>query len=288
MSELINYALVEETRPPIYTAMKYWGKKPHNIWREYINIFTPEGGVVLDTFCGSGLSAIESVKVGKKSICFDLNPISSFFIENYTQEFDIKKFKETVLNLISEVREDKAYKTLWEYDGIIHNCKYNDGKIYEVCTSEFKNGKYKNLNIRVQNDLDNKAIEYSKKIDLEKLGLSFIDEEFYDSDSFNANFIKNIGGNNFKFIWTERNLYVLSLIFSKILKIKDNILIKQLLFAFIMTTHLCCKMNIPRRNEANRHFSTSWGRSAYICSKRQMEQNPLIVFFLIIALESNQ
>jgi len=22
----INFALVEETRPPIYTAMKYWGK----------------------------------------------------------------------------------------------------------------------------------------------------------------------------------------------------------------------------------------------------------------------
>ncbi|MGU9986812.1 MULTISPECIES: hypothetical protein [unclassified Rickettsia] len=32
----INHALVEEKRPPIYTALKYWGKKPHNIWAEYI------------------------------------------------------------------------------------------------------------------------------------------------------------------------------------------------------------------------------------------------------------
>ena len=24
----INHALVEDTRPPIYKAMKYWGKKP--------------------------------------------------------------------------------------------------------------------------------------------------------------------------------------------------------------------------------------------------------------------
>jgi hypothetical protein len=25
--EELNYVLVEDTRPPIYTAMKYWGKK---------------------------------------------------------------------------------------------------------------------------------------------------------------------------------------------------------------------------------------------------------------------
>ncbi len=41
----INFALVEETRPEAYTAMKYWGKKPHNIWRAYIDNYTPHNGV---------------------------------------------------------------------------------------------------------------------------------------------------------------------------------------------------------------------------------------------------
>ena len=27
----LNHALVEDTRPPMYMAVKYWGKKPHNI-----------------------------------------------------------------------------------------------------------------------------------------------------------------------------------------------------------------------------------------------------------------
>ena len=58
--ELINYALVETSRPPIYTAMKYWGKKPHNIWQEYIDKFVPHNGVILDPFCGSAMSAIAS------------------------------------------------------------------------------------------------------------------------------------------------------------------------------------------------------------------------------------
>ena len=48
--KLINYALVEEKRPPIYTAMKYWGKKPHNIWNEYIKNFTPQGECFLTHF----------------------------------------------------------------------------------------------------------------------------------------------------------------------------------------------------------------------------------------------
>ena len=32
----INFSFPEDTRPAIYSAMKYWGKKPHNIWHEYI------------------------------------------------------------------------------------------------------------------------------------------------------------------------------------------------------------------------------------------------------------
>lgn len=277
--ELINYALVETSRPPIYTAMKYWGKKPHNIWREYIDKFVPENGIVLDPFCGSAMSAIEAIKTNKKAICFDINPLSSFFIENYTSIFNIDDFKEQAISIIEKIKNDDFYKKLWEYDGIVHSCKYNNDIPYEICLSKISKNKYKNSDIREPNDLDIEAINFSKTIELEKLGLSFIDEPFYDSSSFSANFIKNIGGNNFKYIWTERNLYVLSLIFSSILMVENETIKKQLLFAFIMATHLCCKMNIPRRDGANRKFSTSWGRSAYICSARQMEQNPLIVFF---------
>ena len=36
----INFSIPEETRPSIYSAMKYWGKKPHNIWSKYIKTYT--------------------------------------------------------------------------------------------------------------------------------------------------------------------------------------------------------------------------------------------------------
>ena len=267
----INYALVEDKRPPIYTAMKYWGKKPHNIWRKYIDIYTPKNGVFLDAFCGSAMSAIESLKVKRKTIAFDINPLSSFLLEIYTSPFDFKAFKKEATTIIERVKKNEIYQKLWCYDGELHNFKYENNAIYEICKSN------KSILKKVR-DIDIEALDFANSVDLEKLGINFIDEPFLDSNSFSANFIKNIGGNNFKFIWTKRNLIVLSLIFKEILKVSDEAIKKQLLFGFIMITHLCCKMNIPRRDSANRNFSTSWGRSAYVCSSRQMEQNPLLLF----------
>ena len=84
--------------------------------------------------------------------------------------------------------------------------------------------------------------------------------------------------NKFYNLWTRRNLFVISKIFSLIEIQKDYNLKQQLLFGFIQTIHLCTKMSVPRRPDANRAFSTSWGRSAYIFSKRQMEMNPIYVF----------
>ena len=67
----INFSFPEDTRPPIYSAMKYWGKKPHNIWFEYIKKYTPDKGVFLDPFSGSCESIIESLRAGRKTIGFD-------------------------------------------------------------------------------------------------------------------------------------------------------------------------------------------------------------------------
>jgi hypothetical protein len=36
--EELNYALVEDTRPPIIYGNEVLGKKPHNIWRKYVGL----------------------------------------------------------------------------------------------------------------------------------------------------------------------------------------------------------------------------------------------------------
>lgn len=279
----INYALVESTRPPIYKAMKYWGRKPHNIWSEYIARYTPKDGIFLDPFCGSAISVFEGAKLGIKSIGFDLNPLSSFIIESTTLDFDKNQFKNELNVIVHNVKQDAVYKKFFytksRYSDTmaeVQNFKWEGKKLYELGVIANEEDSIK------QKRYTSTPLAYDKKIIKEfkdiKLIYSYPDEPFPNSPSFSANFIKCIGGNNFSNLWTKRNLYIVSLIFDLILNVKKHALRQQLLFGFIQMLHLTTKMNVPRRASAKRPFSTSWGRSAYLCSNRQMEMNPVLTF----------
>lgn len=275
----INYALVEEKRPAMYTAMKYWGKKPHNIWNAYIQNYTPKNGIVLDPFAGSAISAFEAVKAGKKAIAFDLNPLTSFIIEVYSTEFDIEKFRNSVNRICNKIVSDEVYREYftvrcpncgYEYANF-QNFKWENGDLYE-CGIVCPYCKEKHL-------MSPTKKEVTKAVNMEKINIPFWfpNDLFYDSPSFSDSFRKNIG-NSFDKLWTRRNLYVLSFIFNEILTENNNDIKLQLLFGFIQSLHLSSKMCVPRRANANRAYSTSWGRAAYIYSKRQMEMNPLLLF----------
>ena len=102
----LNFALVEDTRPPMYTAMKYWGKKPHNIWGQFIERYCPPEGTVLDPFAGSAIAAFEAVKINRKVIAFDLNPLTAFIVEALASKFDEALFIEAVVKISSTVEKD--------------------------------------------------------------------------------------------------------------------------------------------------------------------------------------
>ena len=122
----INYALVEGTRPPLCKAMKYWGKKPHNIWSTYIDRYCPRDGLVLDPFVGSGIAAFEAAKLGRHCIAFDLNPLSAFFIEVLSLPFDENAFCKACRSILADVASDPIYTThyLTTYkgeDAVVYN-----------------------------------------------------------------------------------------------------------------------------------------------------------------------
>lgn len=82
----IDHALVETTRPQAYKAWLYWGKKPPNIVRAYLDNYCPAGGVVLDPFVGSGVAALEAADSGRRAIAVDLNPVGLFLAEDIAFE----------------------------------------------------------------------------------------------------------------------------------------------------------------------------------------------------------
>lgn len=281
MNKDIDYALVESTRPPVYTAMKYWGKKPHNIWSEYIKSYVKSDGVVLDPFSGSVVSGIEALKLGKKTVNFDINPLSTFLIDTFLTDFDQEEFENKVKEIVGKVADNVVYRQFFltecancdNKNATIQHFKWEDKKIYEygvvcdVCGLRYIEVDVDKINILTEN-MSN--IEFSNWIP---------EKVFQSSASFSKAFVKGIGGNTYDKIWTERNLFILSEIFSLIINgnMHDG-LKNQLLFGFIQSLHLSSKMCVPRNRSAKRDFSTSWGRPAYLFAKRRMEMNPLLLF----------
>lgn len=58
----------------LYAFHKYWGKKPAEPMRYLIEHLCPEGGLVIDPFLGSGISALEAVQLRRRFVGIDINP----------------------------------------------------------------------------------------------------------------------------------------------------------------------------------------------------------------------
>ena len=274
----IDFALVEDKRPPLYTAMKYWGKKPHNIWRKYIENYTPSNGLYLDPFAGSAISAFEAVKAGKKGIAFDLNPLTSFLIEVFCSNFNKETFRLAVNKIIEEIEKDTVYQKYFsthcakcKKPAVVQNFKWEKGNLYELgvicsnCTSQ----KNKNHLQQPTSEDNNK----SKKMNDIKIHYWHPKDKFHNSPSFSANFISCIGGSYFNNLWTKRNLYVISKIFDSILKIKeDKDLQNQLLLGFIKTIHLCTKNVRPQKGKSKKSLFNKLGEIG-IYLRRQTNGN---------------
>jgi len=64
-----------------YGSHPYFTKRAWNVVREYIKAYTDKGDVVLDPYGGSGITAIESLILGRKAIHIDLAPLANFITE---------------------------------------------------------------------------------------------------------------------------------------------------------------------------------------------------------------
>lgn len=275
INEHLNHALVEESRPPMYKAMKYWGKKPHNIWKEFIECYCPENGIVLDPFAGSGVAAFESAASNRKAIAFDINPMSAFFIEVMTSDFDQVSFCNSAQEILDDINSDPIYKEHYnkQYAGhkcLIYNYIWKDNTIWKI-------------NAKDENDAEVEIVpddsDYERAINMDQIQIPFWHPRcaFPNTPSIKGKFIRDIGGNDFSFLWTKRNLYFLSKIY-ELIKHKPNNVQLPLLYAFVHTLHLVTKMVVARQERGNRSYSGSWGRADYMIRNRRMEQNPAVVF----------
>ncbi len=70
-----------KTHAPRYSFHKYWARKPANVIKEHIEHYTKPGDLVLDPFCGSGVSVIEALVANRRAIGIDVNPLAVHLVK---------------------------------------------------------------------------------------------------------------------------------------------------------------------------------------------------------------
>ena len=282
--EQINYATVAKPHTPMYLMHKYWARKPHNVVSEYIENYTKEGELVLDPFCGSGPTPIESIKLGRKGIGIDLNPISTFVTRMTAMPIDINLikeiFEEIKVNCKNEINE--LYKTKCKKCGNIAIILATiwDREKAEPLELRYYCGSCKQRNAKKPDEDDLKLIKKIEKMDIPywypTQRLAYNGEDFKegthiaDVDSVDK-------------LFTRRNLISLSIIFNQIEKIKDQKIREIFSFAFTSMSHLASRMCPVAKPGGKGHWSkfsatSFWSQHRYYIPIISMESNVWMLF----------
>lgn len=132
----------EGKNDPIYNAHSYHTKVPHKAIMRYILHYTDPGDIVLDGFCGTGMTGVAAQLCGdkktveslgyrvdeegviwdkdkpisrlgaRKAVLIDLSPAATFIAYNYNTPVDARAFEQEARRILAEVEEECG----WMYE----------------------------------------------------------------------------------------------------------------------------------------------------------------------------
>lgn len=97
---------------PIYNAHSYHTKVPPDGIIPFIRHYTEQGDVVLDPFCGTGMTGVAALKEGRNAVLLDVSPIATFLSYNFCTPFDPAKF----IAIERRIQKEMEILTDWLYE----------------------------------------------------------------------------------------------------------------------------------------------------------------------------
>jgi 16S rRNA G966 N2-methylase RsmD len=269
----INSAQSAKTHPAMYYMHKYWARKPHNVVAKYIETYSKEGEIVFDPFCGSGVTPIEALRLGRKAVAVDLDPMGYFITCTTIAPVDLDRFQEAFKQMESKLKK-KIYKL---YETECKRCK-NIGIISHVVWKQKSDHIDDEAPIEIwyhcacKKDIQNKKPTpkdqiFLKNIERQKIPFWVPEGELIWNTRINVH-----RGTKVTDLFTKRNLIALSTILNEINKI-DDLAVKNLM-RFVFTGFV---IKSSRMNFINvggyRSLGRGWALRGYWVPEERMEQN---------------
>jgi 16S rRNA G966 N2-methylase RsmD len=273
----LNRQIPPEAHTPMYLWHKYWSRKTWNVVAEFIKTYCREGGVVLDPFAGSGVTAMEALKAGRRAIVCDLNPIATEIIRLTIKRVNLKHLIEAFETVKEKVKDkiESLYVTkcrncskeiifdcaIWEN----HSCI---GIRYQACPYC---GDRREENCGLI-EHDTKVL---KGVEGRRIREWYPTNRLYYSDG--KPFKKKERYEAIDELFTKRNLQALAWLMAAIEEEQNKDLKDFLRIAFSSMVHLASKMMPVGNPQPTNHYtffsSPGWTQHSYWYADRFMEQN---------------
>jgi len=125
---------------PIYNAHSYHTKVPPQGIEPYILHYTNPEDLVLDPFCGSGMTGVAAMKHGRAVILNDLSPAACHIAKNYCTPVSLDLFRQEFNKIESDVKDefDWLYGTTCDCgrEAIIQYTIWSDVYVCPNCGSD--------------------------------------------------------------------------------------------------------------------------------------------------------
>ncbi len=124
----------------VYDAHTYHTKVPPDGIARCIEYYTRPGDVILDPFCGSGMTGVAALGLERAAILSDLSPAAAFIAHNLCSPIDPDAYRDAVAAVLAELKplEHRLYDTtcrtcgratpmlytVWSYGLICSSCEH--------------------------------------------------------------------------------------------------------------------------------------------------------------------
>lgn len=90
----IERAVHAKPHRPVYQMHRYFARRPYSVFAELVRHYSTPDDVIMDPFCGGGVTLVEGALQGRRVVGFDVNPLAAFITRMEVADLDLDGLKE--------------------------------------------------------------------------------------------------------------------------------------------------------------------------------------------------
>ena len=273
----IQSNLPAEAHTPMYNWHKFWARKTWNVVGQFVETYCPKDGIVLDPFSGSGVTAIEALRRGRRTIAIDISPIANNILTATITPVNLLE----LLNAFKRVEEKVKNEILALYKTECRNCH----KLIEFDCMLWNGNVAKEIRYKCPHcgdsrekgcSLDSSDSSLLKEIENTEITLPYPKQALYYDDG--KPFMKKEKYESLDQMFTHRNLLALAILRDAIEKEANPELRFMLKMAFTSMVHLCSRLAAAGRPGYRPFSGVGWNQQSYWYTPEYLESNVWLKF----------